>query len=196
VGNRRGDPLRLRAFAPRRLWTGAILRIHVPTIGNTTPETAFLFRPSYAEGVLVNREPSRLRAEFERVRHNFDSKAFVTRCGRTGCGRTASIAMAFSGSAEVLFFCVGCAPDPLLGRQRGGLSDVSSFDAAMNHVNQTCGKTKAGIKSKLVRELARAKGIGSRLTEYVVWKFLSLPIAGEPYLPMRPDGPHPYVRRR
>lgn len=127
--------------------------------------------PSYVEWILDQPEPrGRLKAarqEVLRLRAHMDGKPFKVHCA--GCGGAASRASAYWNSDSLFFWCEDC-DHYQLGANQGKLAIVRSYEDALRHAKFRCGDNEK-IKKSVVKQLAQAKGLKSKLTAKALDEF-------------------------
>ena len=101
----------------------------------------------------------------------FDSKPFVVKCSGQDCENLATRCSVYKDNVvDPAWWCDEC-NHYSYGARPGHLAVVSTYVQALNHIGEYCGG-KATLHQKLIRELARAKGLPKRVGEKQAREFL------------------------
>ena len=103
----------------------------------------------------------------------FDAKPFIVGCSEN-CGRVARRVTTYSGSADLRCWCDKCDP----GDGYGKIVAVNSYADAMRHAYFTCNGRRENI-SRIILNLARAKGLPDRVGETEAWNFFTATMGNE-----------------
>ena len=125
-----------------------------------TYEEVLLKDPALAQ-FLAAKGAASVAEELQRLIRVFDRKPITASC--VDCGNTATRATGYSGSPTLFFWCESCNPRHG-GADPAKLYFVRTFNDAMIHVDRTLNGNKAA-KTKIVRQLAQAKGLPNRVSE-------------------------------
>nr|WP_316640035.1 hypothetical protein [uncultured Roseateles sp.] len=132
-----------------------------------------LNEPKYAyDYVLKAKSPEGpliiLRQQVVALVHTFNAKPLL-RCCEGRCGRKATCGMGRKGVLSMSWWCDHCDAHRNLSVRPGMLKYVASYQEALEYAN-SCTRSNLGW-SRVVRQLARAKGLPERMTEKAVLEF-------------------------
>jgi hypothetical protein len=136
-------------------------------------ETLLIQEPAYVAWMLGCESPSgplaQAQQEAVRLIRLFDCRPLREQCSGSGCGRRATRASVYIGSVSPRWWCEEC--DPYQAGATGGkLRIVQSYLDAVRHAEMFFSPRQAGMR-RLIRYLAEAKGLPSRLTAEVTSEF-------------------------
>lgn len=115
---------------------------------------------------------AKVKAEAIRLISIFNSKPFIRKCEGKNCQAPVSKYTTYRGStSSISYWCDSCDPYQL-GAMKGKLSEHSTYNEAIRHIELTCGATKDGYKS-IIRELALSKGLPKRSGESQIDAFFA-----------------------
>jgi uncharacterized protein (DUF3820 family) len=138
-------------------------------------EMLVLKHPDYVLWVLRVEFPTahllQVRQELMRLIKIFNLKPIVVPCRGEGCEETATRGSVCRGAVWPSFWCDGCDPYQL-GASSGKLRIVRFFGDAIDHVNTCCGARKEALRI-LIKELARARGLPTRVGEQQAEQFFA-----------------------
>ncbi len=132
--------------------------------GHTT-ERLLLRAPDYAEWVMRRQPNGPVGRAFSDLARRLDAKPFTENC--VLCGDRAESAGAYPDSVALILRCEPCRAKP----DAAGLEPCSTFRQAVAHVAETCARAQTRNKRRIIRTLARAKGLERRITEAEAARF-------------------------
>ena len=134
-------------------------------------------RPGRSAAGLAN-----VQREIRRLIGIFDAKPLTGACSAADCGNAVTIATAYSGSTNLMWWCDDCGRREASARS-GKVRLVRTYLDAAGHVGASCpsGHDEA---ARLVRGLARAKGLQDVVGERQALAFFD--VARPPRLHGRP----------
>jgi hypothetical protein len=138
-------------------------------------EMLVLKHPDYAWWMLGVELPTaflrQVQQELRRLIKVYNDKPIVVPCQAPDCGSTATRGSVSRGAVWPRFWCDECDPYQL-GASSGKLQIVRSFEDAICYVNMFCEGRKDMMRI-LIKELARAKGLPTRVGEQQAEKFFA-----------------------
>jgi hypothetical protein len=137
--------------------------------GKSTQEV-LLKKPDFAQWYIGQHPNSPPARAFVQHMRDFDSKPFTQKCDG-GCGSLASRASTYRGSATLYFWCSRCNPYES-GAEESKLTIVSTIGEVLQHIDWTASSNR-NLKRRIVRSLARAKGLPARVGEKQAIEFLA-----------------------
>lgn len=115
---------------------------------------------------------AKVKVEAIRLISIFNSKPFIRKCEGENCQAPVSKYTTYKGSTSSLsYWCGKCDPYQS-GAIMGKLSEHSTYDEAIRHIELTCGATKDGYRA-IIRELAISKGLPKRSGESQIGAFFA-----------------------
>ena len=126
--------------------------------GKTTEELV-LKRPDWAQWMVENYPGSPVSRSIHELVTKLNRRKFTKKCAE--CGRAATQASAFQNTGSLMFWCDHCNPYGS-GARDGTLTVVSTFRAALLHVDMTCDGRRTD-KRRIIKEFARGKGLQRRV---------------------------------
>jgi len=135
--------------------------------GNTTEEV-LLKKPDFAQWTIERYPESPHGKAFIRLTQEFDDKPFTADC-HGECGRKATRATACRDSSVLYFWCDKCDPLSTGARQ---VTIIYTLSGLLRHVDASAGGNR-GLKRRIVRNLAEAKGLPKRVGEAQALEFFS-----------------------
>lgn len=143
------------------------MRLRYGPYAGMTTEVLLLRAPDYAAWAMAHRPQSAVAQAFASLSAAFDARPLTQSCA---CGALAAHALSYRASTELILVCDACAsrlsPSDVL-------DEVTTYEAALDHVAQTCPRAIRRQQRKIVRKLGRAKGMPQRVTEPAADTFLS-----------------------
>jgi hypothetical protein len=133
-------------------------------------EQVALTEPHFAQWTIEQYPESPHGQEFIRHWRDFDDKPFTEDC-HGECGRKATRASAYRGGPSLFFWCNKCSPSST-GAHSGKLTTIHTVSELLQHVDWSAGGNRA-LKTRLVRQLAEAKGLPKRVGEAQALEFFS-----------------------
>jgi hypothetical protein len=127
-------------------------------------ESLLLTEPDYAAWICRVDNPTaellRIRLEIKRLVERFDLKRIVMRCQNPECREFATRCSVYYRAVRPKWWCDKCDPY-LAGATPGKLEIIRSYWEVVWYVNACCDDRKMAMR-RLVKELARAKGLPTR----------------------------------
>lgn len=118
---------------------------------------------------LMEKQPSsEFTIAFRRHITDLDAKPFLGPCRH--CGRKGVRASAHRGATNLMCWCADCDPRSM-GAAKGKLSSILTFQDVITHARVGGGAVRSRERA-IVRALAEAKGLPSRLTAKAALAFL------------------------
>lgn len=121
----------------------------------------FLKEPDFARWFSRKFKDTPVAAEFRELAKKFNAKPFTARCH--GCLSNATRASAYRGTPSLYFWCDNC-KETGAGAIGDKLTIVRTIREALDHIEYTASGKRAYMRA-IVRELAEAKGLPSRVGE-------------------------------
>jgi hypothetical protein len=144
------------------------MRFQSGRFAGKTTEEIFLKFPDWAAWNMSRHPDAKQSREFNRLQDRFDAKPLKVDCdGR--CGRRARRCSAYANSPSLKFWCDNCNSSQG-GASTGKLSTVYTFDDVLGHIRYTADGHRDWTR-KIVRALARAKGLPKRVGEKAAQTF-------------------------
>jgi len=138
--------------------------------GETTEEV-LLKHPNFAQWT-IERYPESPRGQaFIRLSQEFDEKPFTADCHEK-CGLKATRATACRDSSGLYFWCDECDPFSTGARQVAVIYVIYTLSELLRHVDSNADGNRA-LKRRIVRRLAKAKGLPKRVGEEEALNFFS-----------------------
>lgn len=137
-------------------------------------ESLVLKEPSYVQWLLGQASATggllAMRNEAKNLVQAFDQKPYKVRCWGTNCRRTAT-RLSVHGNSDPHWWCDTC--DPYQdGAADGKLQIFRNYSQALFHVEFFCAGRKSDYRD-LVKSMAQAKGLGTRVGETQAKAFFS-----------------------
>lgn len=112
------------------------------------------------------------QAQAEKLIRKFNAKSVVKSCSGRNCENLATRCTVYSKNVQSPYWwCDDCDPYQA-GANRGKIQPISSYQDAVQHVGLYCSARKADLKD-LIKSLARAKGLPSRVGEVQAQAFFA-----------------------
>jgi hypothetical protein len=129
--------------------------------GKTTEEVLLKF-PDWAHWVANKNPDAKHSKAFLALAKKFKEKPFVVPCDGK-CGELATRGTAYAGSPSLMFWCDDCSPTQS-GASGSKLTEVRTIGDVLRHIRHTANGHR-GFSRAIVRELAEAKGLPTRVGE-------------------------------
>ena len=130
-----------------------------------TSEYVLLRHANHAHHIMRKYPESPTAQEFRQLENRFDEKPLTAPC--RACGTQATVASAFQGNPNLMFWCSDCHP-----KNAANLMTITSFTDAMLHIDLTCNGVRS-LKDAVIKVMAYAKGCPKRLTAAEAVAFLA-----------------------
>lgn len=128
-------------------------------------EAMVLKEPAYVDWMLRSQNPSSHMAaaceEAQRLIGIFNAKRILRPCTSRDCGNAGARFSVYQENVDLVPWCAGCDPYDL-GARSGKLAVIQSYDQAIQYVKSWC-SARDGDMRKIIREMASAKGLPSRV---------------------------------